>query len=112
MMIIDVRAKAKGMSGVQEFIKTEVAEKFGASYCWPDQPCGIPKCGAGSNFTSRSLVKFAIAMLHGGEYNGEQLLSSDYVKVVMAPKEKEGITISFTTASSQSVTRKSNSLAA
>ena len=90
MMIIDIRAKAKGMSGVQEFIKTEVAERLGASYCWPDQSCGIPKCGAGSNFTSRSILKIAVTMIQGGKFQGEQLLSADYVKMVMAPKEKEG----------------------
>ncbi len=90
MMAIDIRAKKKGFSGVQEFIKTELAEKFGVSYCWPDQECGIPKCGAGSNFTSRSLVKFATSIVQGGKYNGEQLLSADYIKLVMAPKEEEG----------------------
>ncbi len=86
MMIMDIKTGGT----VQEFIKTELAGKFGATYCWENQECGIPKCGAGSNFTSRSLMKFGIAFLQGGKYNGEQLLSAEYVEQVMAPKEKEG----------------------
>ena len=53
MMIIDLRADGTA----QEFFAKEVAEKFGAIYCWGNQGCGIPKCGAGSSFTSRSLLK-------------------------------------------------------
>jgi len=86
MMIIDIRTP--GM--VQGFIARELAAKFGSIYCWDDQACGIPKCGAGSNFTSRSLLKFGVAVLQGGRFNGEQLLSAEYVKQVMAPKKKEG----------------------
>ncbi len=86
MMIVDIKTPGT----VQEFIAKELAGKFGASYCWDDQGCGIPKCGAGSNFTSRSLLKFGTAIIQGGKYNGEQLLSADYVKMVMAPKNEEG----------------------
>ena len=53
MMIIDIKTGGK----VQQFIAKEIAAKFGAIYCWDNQGCGIPKCGAGSNFTSRSLFK-------------------------------------------------------
>jgi CubicO group peptidase (beta-lactamase class C family) len=86
MMIIDILAPGTA----QEFIAREVAGKIGASYCWDDQACGIPKCGAGSSFTSRSLLKFGIAVIQGGKYNGRQFLSEDYVKLIMDRKKGEG----------------------
>jgi CubicO group peptidase (beta-lactamase class C family) len=86
MMVVDIRTGGR----VQEFIAKEVAGKFGAIYCWDDQPCGLPKCGAGSNFTSRSLLKIGAAVLQGGRYRGEQLLSADYIEQVMRPKDEQG----------------------
>jgi CubicO group peptidase (beta-lactamase class C family) len=86
MMIIDIKTRGT----VQKFIAKEVAGKFGAIYCWDDQGCGIPKCGAGSSFTSRSLLKIGAAIIQGGKYNGEQLLSAEYVKLIMDRKKGEG----------------------
>lgn len=86
MMIIDIKTRGT----VQKFIANEVAGKFGAIYCWDDQDCGIPKCGAGSSFTSRSLLKIGSAIIQGGKYNGEQLLSTEYVKLIMDRKKGEG----------------------
>jgi len=86
MMIIDIKTRGT----VQKFIAKEVAGKFGAIYCWDDQGCGIPKCGAGSSFTSRSLLKIGAAIIQGGKHNGEQLLSAEYVKLIMDRKKGEG----------------------
>ena len=86
MMLIDIKTQGT----VQKFIAKEVAGKFGAIYCWDDQGCGIPKCGAGSSFTSRSLLKIGAAIIQGGKYNGEQLLSAEYVKLIMDRKKGEG----------------------
>lgn len=86
MMIIDIKTGGK----VQQFIAKEIAAKFGAIYCWDNQGCGIPKCGAGSSFTSRSLLKIGTAAIQDGQYNGKQLLSADYIKEVMNPKKGEG----------------------
>jgi CubicO group peptidase (beta-lactamase class C family) len=86
MMIIDLRAKGTS----QQFFDREVAEKFGAIYCWDNQGCGIPKCGAGSNFTSRSFLKIGTAIAQGGKYKGEQLLSGEYVNEIMDTNKGEG----------------------
>ena len=86
MMIVDNLAAGTA----QEFIAREVAGKIGAVYHWSDQPCGLPKCGAGSSFTARSLLKFGIMLIQGGRYGNEQLLSADYVKLVMSRNEEEG----------------------
>ncbi|PHS15746.1 MAG: hypothetical protein COA78_04705 [Blastopirellula sp.] len=86
MMIIDIKVPGTA----QEFIAKEVVGKFGGNYNWDDQGCGIPKCGAGSNFTSRTLLKIGSTVIQGGKYQGEQLLSADYIKLVMSDKGKEG----------------------
>lgn len=86
MMILDIKTNGKA----PDFIKNEFAGKFGASYTWEEQPCGILKCGAGASFTSRSLIKIGSTILQGGKYNGEQLLSSDYVKEIMAANKGDG----------------------
>lgn len=86
MMLIDIKTD----SNVQKFIKDEIANKLRLNYVWEDQSCGIPKCGAGSSFTSRSLVKLGIAVLKGGMHDGEQLFSQDYIAQVMDPKKGAG----------------------
>ena len=86
MMIVDNLAAGTA----QEFIAREVAGKVGAVYHWSNQPCGLPKCGAGSSFTARSLLKFGIMLIQEGRYGNEQLLSADYVKLVMSRNEGEG----------------------
>jgi CubicO group peptidase (beta-lactamase class C family) len=91
MMIIDIKAQDSGRYGsAQHFIAKEVAEKFDAIYNWDDQGCGLPKCGAGSNFASRSLIKVGTAIIQGGKYNGEQLLSPEYVKLIMDTNKGQG----------------------
>jgi len=86
MMIVDIKAPGT----VQEFIAKELAGKIGATYCWADQGCSIPKCGAGSNFTSRDLMKIGATVIQGGRFNGEQLLSAEYVKQIMDRKKGDG----------------------
>ena len=86
MMIIDVKTGGKS----REFINREVAEKVGATYVWDNQGCGIPKCGAGSNWTSRSLLKIGTTVIQGGKYNGEQLLSPEYVKLILDTNKGDG----------------------
>ena len=86
MMIVDILAPGTA----QDFIAREVAGKVGAVYHWDTQPCGLPKCGAGSSFTARSLLKFGIMLIQGGRYGNQQLLSADYLKLVMKRQEGEG----------------------
>jgi len=86
MMIIDIKAPGT----VQEFIAKELTGKIGATYYWEDQGCGIPKCAAGSNFTSRDLMKIGTIVIQGGRFNGEQFLSPEYVKLIMDTSKGNG----------------------
>jgi CubicO group peptidase (beta-lactamase class C family) len=86
LMVMDIKTPGT----IQEFIEKELAGKFGTAYCWNDQAFGLPGSGAGSNFTSRDLMKFGTTVIQGGKFDGEQLLSAEYIEQVMAPKESEG----------------------
>jgi len=86
MMILDIKTQGKA----EDFIKNDLAGKLGLTYTWEDQPCGLLKCGAGSSFTSRGLIKVGSTILQGGKYNGEQILSPEYVKEIMAANKGDG----------------------
>ena len=86
MMVVDILAPTTD----RDFIAREVAGRVGALYHWDNQDCGIPKSGAGSSFTARSLLKFGIMLIQGGRYNGEQLLSADYVQLIMKQQKEDG----------------------
>ncbi|MDA7925789.1 serine hydrolase [Mariniblastus sp.] len=86
MMLIDIKTD----SNVQKFIKKEIADRLGLSYVWENQNCGIPKCGAGSSLTSRSLIKLGMAVLNGGTHDGQQLFSRAYIDQVMDPSKGAG----------------------
>ena len=87
LMIIDIKYSGT----VQEFIQKEVADKFAVRYNWKEHPSSkLPSAGAGASFTSRALLKFATTVIQGGKYNGEQLLSADYVKLIMDTKKGNG----------------------
>jgi CubicO group peptidase (beta-lactamase class C family) len=86
MMIIDIKSGGQ----VQKWIEAEVTNKLGTVYCWGDKANDLPACGAGSNFTSRTLIKVANSILNGGQLNGQQWLSPAYVKLIMDTDEGEG----------------------
>lgn len=86
MMLIDIKTD----SDVQQFIKDEIINKLKLSYVWENQSCGLPKCGAGSSFTSRSLVKLGVTVLNGGSHEGKQLFSRDYINKIMDPGKGAG----------------------
>ena len=86
MMLIDIKTD----SDVQQFIKDEIINKLKLSYVWENQSCGLPKCGAGSSFTSRSLVKLGVTVLNGGSHEGKQLFSRDYINKIMDPSKGAG----------------------
>lgn len=86
LMILDLKAKGT----IQEFIAKEFAGKVGATYRWNTTGFGLPSGGAGSSFTSRDLMKFGTTVIQGGQFNGEQFLSADYIAQVMALKEQKG----------------------
>ena len=45
-----------------------------------ETPCGLSWAGSGIMCTTRDLAKFANVVMHGGEYEGKQLLPADYIR--------------------------------
>ena len=87
MMVVEQKTPGR----VQDFIRKELVAKVqGDPYLWSDQGCGIPKCGAGSSFTSRTLIKLGSTVIQGGKYNDQQILHPDYVKLIMDTNKGEG----------------------
>lgn len=87
MQVIDQKVPGT----VQDFIRKElVGAVQGGVYLWSEHGCGLPKAGAGSSFTSRTLVKLGVTVLQGGRYEGRQLLHPDYTKLILDRRKGEG----------------------
>ncbi len=64
----------------QNFIKTEILDKLGVSnYSWQTHVSGLPQAGWMVNMTSRDMLKWGSIVLNQGKWNGEQLVSEDYL---------------------------------
>tara|TARA_R110002096_G_scaffold177713_1_gene354471 strand:+ start:244 stop:1428 length:1185 start_codon:yes stop_codon:yes gene_type:complete len=64
----------------QDFIKNELLEKMGiTNYRWRNGVSGLPSAGERASMTSRDMVKWGTLALNKGKWNGEQLISADYL---------------------------------
>ena len=87
MMVINQKVPGR----VQDFIRKElVGNVRGDVYLWSEHGSGLPKAGAGSSLTSRTLMKLGVTVLQSGKFNGRQLLDPDYVKLIMDQQKGEG----------------------
>lgn len=77
MSVID--AVVPGTAG--DFIKTEVLDKLGISnYSWDTHVSGLPQAGWMVSMPSRDMLKWGNIVLNEGKWNGEQLVSAEYLK--------------------------------
>ncbi len=64
----------------KDFIKNELFNKIGIhDYSWRDDLSGLPAGDSGSNLSSRDMLKIGTLALHKGKWNGEQLISAEYM---------------------------------
>lgn len=64
----------------QDFIKREVLDKLGiVNYKWQDHVSGLPEAGWRVSLTSRDMLKLGSLALNDGKWNGEQLVSAEYL---------------------------------
>ena len=76
MTVID--AVAPGTA--KEFIKNEILDKLGiTNYEWETHVGGLPQAGWRVRMTSRDMLKWGSVVLNNGKWNGEQLISADYL---------------------------------
>jgi CubicO group peptidase (beta-lactamase class C family) len=65
----------------REFIEKELIEKMGIKqFGWQYDVSGLPKSAAGSSMCSRDMIKWGIMVQNGGQWNGEQLIPTAFVK--------------------------------
>ncbi|MHA7057418.1 alpha/beta hydrolase-fold protein [Aquimarina sp. M1] len=65
------------------FIKTELLDKLGiTNYKWSTHVSGLPQAGWKASLMSRDMLKFGNLVLNNGKWNGEQLISVDYLAKV------------------------------
>ena len=87
MMVLDQRVPGR----VQDFIRKELIDRVvGDPYLWSEHGCGLPKAGAGSSLTSRTLLKLGVTVLQGGIYHDQQLLHPGYAKLILDRDKGEG----------------------
>ena len=87
MMVLEQRVPGR----VQDFIRKELTGRVdGDAYLWSEHGCGLPKAGAGSSLTSRTLLKLGVTVLQGGRYRDQQLLHPGYAKLILDRTKGEG----------------------
>jgi CubicO group peptidase (beta-lactamase class C family) len=65
----------------KDFIKRELLDKLGIHrYGWETAISGIPESGWGVSLTSRDMAKVGLIAINKGRWNGEQLISKDYIE--------------------------------
>ncbi|MBY6189243.1 serine hydrolase [Microbulbifer agarilyticus] len=65
----------------ESFVRTEVFGKLGiTNYSWRNDASGLARGETGSSLTSRDMLKLGILVMNDGQFNGEQLLSQEFVQ--------------------------------
>ena len=71
---------------LEEFAEASLFSKLGiTNYQWQMTPTGVPMTGGGLGLRSRDLLKIGQLYLNDGEWNGEQIISPDWVKKSTTP---------------------------
>ncbi len=64
----------------KDFIKSELLDKMGiTNYRWQTAVSGLPEAGWRVNMTSRAMLKWGALVTNKGKWQGEQLISADYL---------------------------------
>jgi len=64
----------------EDFIKNELFDKLGINnYIWRNDLSGLPIGDSRSSVTSRDMLKLGKLAINKGQWNGEQLISADYL---------------------------------
>ena len=64
----------------KDFIKNELFDKLGINiFSWQNDLSGLPAGDTGSSITSRDMLKLGTLALNKGKWNGEQLISVEYM---------------------------------
>jgi CubicO group peptidase (beta-lactamase class C family) len=65
----------------EDFIRDELFKPLGiTNYHWQEDLSGLPKSAAGSSFRSRDMLKMGMFILNQGEWQGQQLIPSEFIE--------------------------------
>lgn len=69
----------------KDFIKEELLDKLGImNYRWETDISGLPGAGAATSMTSRDMIKWGMLARNKGKWNGEQLISEEFLAKAMS----------------------------
>ena len=64
---------------LEEYLREHIFQPMGIDYSWGTDPSGVTTAGWGLRLTPRSMAKIGYLALRGGNWFGQQLVSSDYI---------------------------------
>jgi CubicO group peptidase (beta-lactamase class C family) len=68
-------------SSLQDYARTKLFEPLGITDVeWVGELAGMPAAASGLRLRARDLAKFGSLYLHGGKWNGKQVIPSDWVE--------------------------------
>jgi CubicO group peptidase (beta-lactamase class C family) len=84
-LMSEMVSTASGMP-LDEYARKYLFEPIGIQrYFWNDAPEGFKNVAGGLFLESRDLARFALLLERGGEWNGKQVISADWVKRSTTP---------------------------
>ncbi|MGR5143052.1 serine hydrolase domain-containing protein [Photobacterium sp. DNB23_23_1] len=57
---------------------------------WEKSACGLTKASSGLHMTSRDMIKIGMLVLNEGEFNGDRLLTKEWLNTATTPKTRNG----------------------
>ena len=70
---------------VEEYAVEHVFKPLGMHYYWKHTPTGLPDTEGGLYLSTSDLAKIGALYLHGGSWNGQQIVSGQWVKESVKP---------------------------
>ncbi len=70
---------------VDRYAADSLFTPLGIHYFWKHSPTGLPDTEGGLYLASRDLARIGLLVLHGGVWEGRQIVPSDWVKQSVAP---------------------------
>ena len=65
-----------------QFLEKELLGKMGIrNFAWQEDISGLPKSAAGSSMRSRDMLKWGLLVMNEGQWKGEQLVPTEFVKL-------------------------------
>jgi CubicO group peptidase (beta-lactamase class C family) len=75
---------------VDEYAAEYLFQPLGMHYFWKHTPLGLPDTEGGLYVASRDLARIGLLFLHGGVWEGKQIVPADWIKQSVAPAISTG----------------------